>query len=357
MERTKAYGGGMASALNRRQQYNEGGESLTLEQKQKRYDLNKKYLEEIHNYSVANKATGLDNEGKTISMATSSLGTAADKHYIINKWNPYTKKLEDDSFVLKRIESLVKEGKLLPYSTPKEAEEDRAKIRNEILNRRQQLGFGGLASKLAQRLSRKVMPAPQRFLDKEDKAYKPFLKDFEFTEGGRYIEMDQKGPKDITGEYPKQANISVDSEGKASLSISKEIFTEPPETSGKIIRTNLFKKKAGWKWLVTPKGFDPNPQGNFPIVSVETGNKHYYSLSTDFPKGVELSRYAKKTSEPRLRPTTKGDLKFGDIIGKISVRGKEHPVYNNLTVESLLDNKQQFNKGGLVRKIILEEND
>ena len=106
--------------------------------------------------------------------------------------------------------------------------------------------------------------------------------------------MDQKGPKDITGEYPKQANISVDSEGKASLSISKEIFTEPPETSGKIIRTNLFKKKAGWKWLVTPKGFDPNPQGNFPIVSVETGNKHYYSLSTDFPKGVELSRYAKK---------------------------------------------------------------
>ena len=65
----------------------------------------------------------------------------------------------------------------------------------------------------------------------------------------------------------------------------------------------------------------------------------------------------KKTSEPRLRPTTKGDLKFGDIIGKISVRGKEHPVYNNLTVESLLDNKQQFNKGGLVRKIILEEND
>ena len=357
MERTKAYGGGVASALNRRQQYNEGGEPLTLEQKQKRYDLNKKYLEEIHNYSMANKATGLDDEGKTISMATSSLGTAADKHYIINKWNPYTKKLEDDSFVLKRIESLVKEGKLLPYSTPKEAEEDRAKIRNEILNRRQQLGLGGFASKLAQRLSRKVMPAPQRFLDKKDKAYKPFLKDFEFTEGGRYIEMDQKGPKDITGEYPKQANISVDSEGKASLSISKEIFTEPPETSGKIIRTNLFKKKAGWKWLVTPKGFDPNPQGNFPIVSVETGNKHYYSLSTDFPKGVELSRYAKKTSEPRLRPTTKGDLKFGDIIGKISVRGKEHPVYNNLTVESLLDNKQQFNKGGLVRKIIMEEDD
>jgi len=223
---------------------------------------------------------------------------------------------------------------------------------------REQYGLGGrLASKLAQRLSRKVMPAPQRFFDEKDKAYKPFLKDFEYTEGGRYLEMDQKGPRDITGEYPKQANISVDSEGKASLSISKEIFTEPPETSGKIIRTNLFKKKAGWKWLVTPKGFDPNPKGTFPIVSVETGNKHYYSLSTDFPEGVQLSRYDKKKSEPRLRPTTKGDLKFGNVVGKISVRGKEHPVYDSLTVESLLDNKQQFNKGGLVRKIIMEEND
>ena len=345
--------------LNRRQQYNEGGEPLTLEQKQKRYDLNKKYLEEIHNYSIANKATGLDDEGKTISMATSSLGTAADKHYIINKWNPYTKKLEDDSFVLKRIESLVKEGKLLPYSTPKEAEEDRAKIRNEILNRRQQYGLGGrIASKLAQRLSRKVMPAPQRFLDKEDKAYKPFLKDFEFTEGGRYIELDGKSPKkDITGEYPKQASISVDSTGRAELSISKEIFTKPPEPSGKIIRTNLFKKEKGWKWLVAPKGFDPNPNGKFPIVSTETGNKHYYSLSTDFPEGVQLNRYDKKKTEPRLRPTTKGNLKFGNIVGKISVRGREHPVYDNLTVESLLDNKQQFNKGGLVRKIIMEEND
>ena len=223
---------------------------------------------------------------------------------------------------------------------------------------RQQYGLGGrLASKLAERLSRKVMPAPQRFFDEKDKAYKPFLKDFEYTEGGRYLEMDQKGPRDITGEYPKQANISVDSEGKASLSISKEIFKEPPETSGKIIRTNLFKKKAGWKWLVTPKGFDPNPQGNFPIISVETGNKHYYSLSTDFPEGVQLSRYDKKKSEPRLRPTTKGNLKFGNVVGKISVRGKEHPVYDNLTVESLLDNKQQFNKGGLVRKIIIKEND
>ena len=66
-------------------------------------------------------------------MATSSLGTAADKHYIINKWNPYTQELEDDFLALKRIESLAKEGKLIPYSTPEEAEDDREKMRNEIL--------------------------------------------------------------------------------------------------------------------------------------------------------------------------------------------------------------------------------
>ncbi len=296
--------------------------------------------------AVLNKDDNVTNEKKKVIEKNKSFLV---RHQLL--------KLGYDAIETKEGYTLLRENQFLPTEIMERTKAYGGGMAS-ALNRRQQYGLGGrLASKLAQRLSRKVMPAPQRFLDKEDKAYKPFLKDFEFTEGGRYIEMDKKGPKDITGEYPKQANISVDSEGKASLSISKEIFTEPPETSGKIIRTNLFKKKAGWKWLVTPKGFDPNPKGTFPIVSVETGNKHYYSLSTDFPEGVQLSRYDKKKSEPRLRPTTKGDLKFGNVVGKISVRGKEHPVYDNLTVESLLDNKQQFNKGGLVRKIIMEEND
>tara|TARA_X000001382_G_scaffold25979_2_gene16476 strand:- start:1074 stop:5795 length:4722 start_codon:yes stop_codon:yes gene_type:complete len=98
----------------------------------------------------------------------------------------------------------------------------------------------------------------------------------------------------------------------------------------KKIKTNLFKKKAGWKWTEVPEGFDPNPGPEFPVISVETGGKHLYSLQADFPEGVLLERYAKQKSEPRLRPTTKGVVRTGNKIGEISVRGRLHPVYDNI---------------------------
>ena len=60
-------------------------------------------------------------------------------------------------------------------------------------------------------LERSIMPAPQRFFDPEDKAYKPFLEQFDYQPGGRYLEMGPDGPRDVTGEYPVAANISVGS--------------------------------------------------------------------------------------------------------------------------------------------------
>tara|TARA_A100000172_G_scaffold73666_2_gene55348 strand:- start:3503 stop:4345 length:843 start_codon:yes stop_codon:yes gene_type:complete len=178
-------------------------------------------------------------------------------------------------------------------------------------------------------LTRPVFPAPQRMFDPANKGYNPSLSDFEYEQGGRYLQMG-KDKTDITGQIPRAGRISVGPDGKPSFMVSADLAKSLPET-GKIIRTNLFKKKAGWKWTKTPEGFNPNPASDFPIVSVETGNKHYYTLATDFPDGVELSRYAKKTSEPRLRPTTKGDINLGKKVGEISVRGKKHPVYDRIT--------------------------
>ena len=108
-------------------------------------------------------------------------------------------------------------------------------------------------------------------------------------------------------------------------------FSLGGKLANKIIRTNLFKKKAGWKWTKAPKGFDKNPDGQFPLVSVETGGKHFYSLQADFPEGVLLERYAKNKSEPRLRPTTKGVIRKGNKVGEIKTSsGKVHPVYDNI---------------------------
>ena len=90
--------------------------------------------------------------------------------------------------------------------------------------------------------------------------------------------------------------------------------------------TNLFKKSAGWKWVDGPVEYKDIPT----LVSVQNKGKHYYALEANFPEGVNLTRYANSPSEPRLRPTVKGFVDLGKQIGKISVRGKEHPVYDKI---------------------------
>ncbi len=52
-----------------------------------------------------------------------------------------------------------------------------------------------------------------------------------------------------------------------------------------------------------------------------------------------LKKYPNSKTEPRLRPTVVGEIEIGPQIGNISVRGKEHPVYQSI---------RTFNKGGEV---------
>ena len=187
----------------------------------------------------------------------------------------------------------------------------------------------------AEETPRSVMPAPQRFFDPNNKDYKPFIGSMGEQPGGRYLEMGGKSPQDITEEFPSRAVIEVTPEGKPVMQVSKELLEGEVRTDGRKIKTNLFKKKAGWKWTKTPEGFDPKPPSNFSLVSVEDGRQHYYSLRTEFPEGVSLARYEKSKSEPRLRPTKKGNVHLGEVVGEISVRGKKHPVYDQIKVYGL----------------------
>lgn len=183
---------------------------------------------------------------------------------------------------------------------------------------------------------RNVFPAPQRFFDPEDKAFKPFLgQQFEPQAGGRYLQMGDGPPKDITGEYPNYGLLSVSPEGKPAFQVS-DAPAEAGTKTGRKIKTNLFKRRAGWKWTKAPEGFDPDPAGDFPLISVQDGKQHYYTLSTEFPEGVELTRYEKSATEPRLRPTRQGSVELGNVVGEISVRGKKHPVYDRATVKGII---------------------
>lgn len=179
---------------------------------------------------------------------------------------------------------------------------------------------------------RNVFPAPQRMFDPQDRAFKPFLSQFEPQAGGRYLEMGKDGMTDITGQMPAQGVIGVDPTGKPIMKVSQGLLDADPQTQGRKIKTNLFKKKAGWNWTQVPEGYPENPDSSFPLVSVEDGKQHYYVLQAEFPEGVDLARYPNSASEPRLRPTKKGKVHLGQQVGEISVRGKKHPVYDKAQI-------------------------
>lgn len=167
-----------------------------------------------------------------------------------------------------------------------------------------------------------ILPAPQRWLDPSHKDHRPGLADY--AKGGRYLAMPNKD--DLTGEQVRSAFIDVAS----GRPIFKVVRGQALETEGPIVRTNLFKKSAGWRW----EGREENVAETDTLVSVETRGKHLYSLRTEFPDGVILARYPDSKSEPRLRPTSRGVATTGKEIGSIVVRGVSHPVYDKITIHS-----------------------
>ena len=148
--------------------------------------------------------------------------------------------------------------------------------------------------------------------------------------GGQYIDAATK--QDVTGHQASMASVGVLPGGKPFFNVSRD-SAEQVGSSGRgtaISRTNLFKQKAGWKWLEAPEGHEDTNT----IVSTDHRNKHYYSLNAHYPKGVDLARYPKKKQEPKLRPTTRGNLTLGNQVGRISVRGAEHPVYDHVIMKA-----------------------
>jgi hypothetical protein len=171
-----------------------------------------------------------------------------------------------------------------------------------------------------------VFPKPQKMFPEKNR-----------PAGGEYL--NPKTQEKLTNKNMSTGNISITPEGKPSFQVNpleKEIVGSPDIKGATQIKTNLFKKKAGWKWIQSPKGYEDTTT----LVSVENKGKHYYTLSADFPNGVNLTRYPKEKSEPRLRPTIKGIVELGKKVGEINVRGKKHTVYDKIS---------NYYKGGQVR--------
>lgn len=175
----------------------------------------------------------------------------------------------------------------------------------------------------ALRGGRKIFPKPQRMFP--EGARPP---------GGEFI--DAATGEAVTGQKPARAVIGVTPEGKPVFLTDQQqvdVTGSPGKGSAKTM-TNLFRKSAGWEWQNAPEGYENIPM----IVSTKNRGQHYYSLGADYPKGVDLARYPKETSEPRLKPTTQGNVYPGDEVGTILNKktGDAHPVYDMVTIRNLL---------------------
>lgn len=163
-----------------------------------------------------------------------------------------------------------------------------------------------------------------------------------FPEGNRPKGGDYLNPQTgevLSGRNVSSANIKINPDGKPSFQVSDDSIDEVGSIGkGKSnIKVNLFKKKAGWKWDNAPEQFKDIGT----LVSVEHKGKHFYTLETDFSKGVTLKKYPDSKTEPRLRPTVVGNIEIGEQVGSISVRGKKHPVYGKITT---------YSRGGLMAR-------
>lgn len=170
---------------------------------------------------------------------------------------------------------------------------------------------------------------PKRFVGEQAQAAPPFFQRFEPAQydEGRFVDLETK--QDLSDRTFEGGSIRIEG-GRPVLETSDTqsdtIITKKASEEGALVRTNLFKQKAGWKWTKAPEG-EPST-----IVSVEQGSKHYYTLDFTSSKPLTLKTYPDKKSEPRGRPTTRGKVDLGQVVGEIEIRGKKHPVYDRVTV-------------------------
>jgi len=170
---------------------------------------------------------------------------------------------------------------------------------------------------------------PKRFVGEQAEQAPPFFQSFspEQYDEGRFVDLETK--KDLSDQTFEGGSIRIEG-GRPVLetsdNASETILDSKASEEGPLVRSNLFKQKAGWKWTQAPEGAPST------IVSVEQGPKHYYTLDFSSSKPLTLKTYPDKKSEPRGRPTTRGKVKLGNPVGEISIRGKKHTVYDTVTV-------------------------
>ena len=154
----------------------------------------------------------------------------------------------------------------------------------------------------------------------------PFFKKFDLSDeaGGRFVDIETG--ENFSNQTFASGDVSIIN-GRAVAEVSPGRADPLPKEAGPIVRSNLFKRSAGWKWIRGPKD-KPDT-----LVSVQKGGEHFYTLSHEIDGPIKLNADPKSDGNPRGKTETRGEVELGEKVGSIKVQGrKTHPVYDKISV-------------------------
>jgi len=144
---------------------------------------------------------------------------------------------------------------------------------------------------------------------------------------GSYINPQTGEPMDF--DIMHDLGVAIDpNTGRPMMSGIKSDLTEIDPKYGSITKSNLVRKG-----LFKHEGGDELLKNLAFLATIEkSGKGHHYGLSTHYASPAELVN-TMTGKNPTLRPHSRGDIfGVGDEVGRISIQGKHHPVYEKLLV-------------------------
>ena len=152
---------------------------------------------------------------------------------------------------------------------------------------------------------------------------------------GAYINPQTGEPMDF--DIMHDLGVVIDpNTGRPMMSGIKSDLTDIDPKLGSITKSNLVRKG-----LFKHEGGDELLKKLAFIATIEkSGKGHHYGLSTHYESPAQLVN-TMNGANPTLRPHSRGDIYgVGDEVGRISIQGKHHPVYEKLLVAPTGSNVQ-----------------
>ena len=181
-----------------------------------------------------------------------------------------------------------------------------------------------------------IMPAPDRWFKKPEQhpfQQKAIEKLLAYTGHNREAFPHGAHINPLTGEpldfeIMNDLGVAIDPmTGTPRMSGIKSGLTEIDPKLGSLTKSNLIRKG-----LFKHEGGDPLLDRIKFLATIEkSGKGHHYGLSTHYESPAELVQEMR--GNPTLRPHSRGDIYgVGDEVGRISIKGMHHPVFEKLVV-------------------------